>query len=155
MTGLSGVQPMYNSGYDVMLHTLRNNPEDARQKFHKILQDAVEKQGKGSTPGAYGTDTSKGIFPGQEKKAQGGVTVSGPLDRLSSAKLLDACYEMEAIFIGTMLKQMQKTVYETDFFGKSIAKDIFRDMLYDEYAKLMAKSDQIGLARQIYKQLRG
>ncbi len=70
-------------------------------------------------------------------------------------KLLDVCYEMEAIFIGQMLKTMRKTVMETDFFGKSLARDIFNDMLYDEYAKVMAKSDEFGLARQMYKQLSG
>jgi flagellar protein FlgJ len=60
---------------------------------------------------------------------------------------------MESIFIGQMLRTMRNTVMETDFFGKSMAKDIFNDMLYDEYAKLMARTDQFGLARQIYNQL--
>jgi flagellar protein FlgJ len=73
---------------------------------------------------------------------------------MSDRELLDVCYEMESIFVGQMLKTMRKTVMETDFFGKSMAKDIFNDMLYDEYAKLMAKSDAFGLARQIYDQLR-
>ncbi|MBA7623647.1 hypothetical protein ES703_31045 [subsurface metagenome] len=69
-------------------------------------------------------------------------------------KLLDVCYDMEALFIGNMLTAMRKTVDESDFFGKSIVKDIFRDMLYDEYAKVMARTDQLGLGRQIYNQLR-
>jgi len=73
---------------------------------------------------------------------------------MSDEELLDVCYEMESIFVGQMLKTMRNTVMETDFFGKSMAKDIFNDMLYDEYAKLMAKSDAFGLARQIYDQLR-
>jgi flagellar protein FlgJ len=71
----------------------------------------------------------------------------------SDNKLLDLSYEMESIFIGQMLRTMRNTVMETDFFGKSMAKDIFNDMLYDEYAKLMARTDQFGLARQIYNQL--
>jgi flagellar protein FlgJ len=74
---------------------------------------------------------------------------------MSDKELLEVCYEMESIFVGQMLKTMRKTVMETDFFGKSMAKDIFNDMLYDEYAKVMAKSDAFGLARQIYTQLRG
>jgi flagellar protein FlgJ len=73
---------------------------------------------------------------------------------LSDKKLLDVCYEMESIFIGQMLKTMRQSIGETDLFGKSMAKDIFNDMLYDEYARLMAKSDQFGLARQIYSQIR-
>jgi flagellar protein FlgJ len=68
-------------------------------------------------------------------------------------KLMDLCYDMEALFIGTMLKSMRKTIVENDFFGKSLAKDIFQDMLYDEYAGLMARTDQFGLAHQIYNQL--
>jgi len=68
-------------------------------------------------------------------------------------KLLDVCYEMESLFIGNMLKSMRKTVMESGFFGKSIAKDIFQDMLYDEYAKSMARTGQLGLAKQIYNQL--
>lgn len=74
-------------------------------------------------------------------------------EKTEDEKLLNICYEMESIFIGNMLDAMRKTIDESDFFGKSIAKDIFRDMLYDEYAKVMARSDQLGLARQIYDQL--
>ena len=68
-------------------------------------------------------------------------------------KLMDLCYDMEAMFVGNMLKSMRKTITENEFFGKSLAKDIFQDMLYDEYAKLMARTDQFGLAHQIYNQL--
>ncbi len=68
-------------------------------------------------------------------------------------KLMDLCYDMEAMFVGNMLKSMRKTIIENDFFGKSLAKDIFQDMLYDEYAKLMARTNQFGLAHQIYNQL--
>jgi flagellar protein FlgJ len=70
-----------------------------------------------------------------------------------SKKLLDVCYEMESLFIGNMLKAMRKTVDESALYGKSFASQIFNDMLYDEYANIMARSDQFGIARQIYKQL--
>ena len=60
---------------------------------------------------------------------------------------------MEALFIQIMLKSMRETVHESGFFGKSLAKDIFSDMLYEEYSKIMAKSGQLGLAKEIYKQL--
>jgi len=68
-------------------------------------------------------------------------------------KLMDASQQMEALFIQIMLKSMKKTVHESDFFGKSLAKDIFSDMLYEEYSKIMAKSGQFGLAKEIYDQL--
>jgi flagellar protein FlgJ len=90
---------------------------------------------------------------------ENGLPVDGGRPRDDSAaartdrKLLDACYEMESIFVGYMLRSMRRTIDESDFFGKSMAKDIFRDMLYDEYAKTMARTDQLGIARQIYNQL--
>ena len=70
-----------------------------------------------------------------------------------NAKLMDASQQMEALFIQIMLKSMRKTVHESGFFGKSLAKDIFSDMLYEEYSKIMAKSGQFGLAKEIYEQL--
>ena len=83
------------------------------------------------------------------------LTNAGPVGRdENDRKLLDACYEMESIFVGLMLKTMRKAVPQSGFFGESLANDIFRDMLYDEYAKIMARSDQLGIARQIYDQLR-
>jgi len=90
-----------------------------------------------------------GTATNPEKTVETGSKGKRPVDK----KLLSVCRDMEALFTGIMLKSMKKTIHENDFFGKSIAKDIFSDMLYDEYAKLMAKTDQIGLARQIYDQL--
>jgi flagellar protein FlgJ len=95
------------------------------------------------------------ILQSEMKRGEGAETAQSNGHRgMSDKALLDVCYEMESIFVGQMLKTMRKTVMETDFFGKSMAKDIFNDMLYDEYAKVMAKSDAFGLARQIYTQLR-
>ncbi len=85
----------------------------------------------------------------KQQLARSNLEGKKPVDK----ELLSACRDMEALFTGIMLKSMRETIHENNFFGKSIAKDIFSDMLYDEYAKLMAKTDQIGLARQIYDQL--
>ena len=80
-------------------------------------------------------------------------TGNKPAPEETDKKLMDLCYDMEAMFVGNMLKSMRKTIIENDFFGKSLAKDIFQDMLYDEYAQSMARTDQFGLAHQIYNQL--
>ena len=108
----------------------REDPVKRAGEFERILQAEIKRAGEADTA---------------QQKGNGGM---------SEDELLDVCYEMESIFVGQMLKTMRKTVMETDFFGKSMAKDIFNDMLYDEYAKVMAKSNAFGLARQIYTQLR-
>jgi flagellar protein FlgJ len=95
---------------------------------------------------ATGRDNGR---PDEVGRSRGDSTAAG-----TDRRLLDACYEMESIFVGSMIRSMRRTIDESDFFGKSLAKDIFRDMLYDEYAKTMARTDQLGIARQIYNQLR-
>ena len=97
---------------------------------------------------------------GNRTAVQKAVSQGEKFDRILSRKLenndkemLDACYGMETLFIEDLFKSMRRTIPKSDFFGQSLAKDIFRDMLYSEYAKIAAKSDQFGLARQIYEQL--
>ena len=117
---------------NVDIFQLKNREDPVRRagEFERILQ-AEMKRGEG-------VETAR-------SERHGGMP---------DKELLDICYEMESIFVGQMLKTMRKTVMETDFFGKSMAKDIFNDMLYDEYAKLMARSDSFGLAQQMFTQLR-
>ena len=123
----SSQYPLVNYRNEMLVDELRNQNSlekiKQNQKFGEILKKEINRVGK----------------PSKEKT--------------EDEKLLNICYEMESIFIGNMLDAMRKTIDESNFFGKSIAKDIFRDMLYDEYAKVMARSDQLGLARQIYDQL--
>lgn len=71
----------------------------------------------------------------------------------SKARLKEVSYELEAIFINQLLKEMRASIHKTSLFHGGYAEEIYESMLYDEYAKLMAKSDQFGLSKQIYEQL--
>ncbi len=68
-------------------------------------------------------------------------------------KLYEACQDFEAIFIKQMLNSMRKTVNKTGLLEGGMAEDVFEDMLYDEYSKLMAKNAKLGLTDLLYKQL--
>jgi len=68
-------------------------------------------------------------------------------------RLKEVSYELEAIFINQLLKEMRRSVHKVPFLHGGYAEEVFEDMLYDEYAKLMAKSDHFGFAKQIYDQL--
>lgn len=68
-------------------------------------------------------------------------------------KMREVCHEFEAIFIKQMLDAMRKTVPESGFTGGSLTEDIFEDMLYDEYAKAMSRTANLGIADMMYKQL--
>ncbi|MGC8766597.1 MAG: rod-binding protein [Brevinematia bacterium] len=64
-------------------------------------------------------------------------------------KLKEVAKEFEAIFVNMMLKEMRKSINETGFL-KGFREDIFRDMLYWEYSKLIANNTKFGIAESIY-----
>lgn len=64
--------------------------------------------------------------------------------------LREAAREFESYFIGVMLKQMRKTVAEGGLVEKSESRKQFESMLDEEYAKLLAKDEGIGLGAAIY-----
>ncbi|MCX8029621.1 MAG: rod-binding protein [Brevinematales bacterium] len=63
-------------------------------------------------------------------------------------KLKEVSEEFEAIFVNIMLKEMRKSINETGFL-KGFREDIFRDLLYWEYSKLISKNTNLGIAEKI------
>jgi flagellar protein FlgJ len=67
--------------------------------------------------------------------------------------LEEACLDFEALFIKQMLDSMRKTVPESGMMDGGMAEDVFEDMLYDEYSKLMARTSDLGIAEMMQQQL--
>ncbi len=57
--------------------------------------------------------------------------------------------EMERLFLYELLKEMRKTIEQSRLFPKNSTKEIYYDMLNDAFAGEMAKSGQLGIAKQI------
>lgn len=72
-----------------------------------------------------------------------------PVDR----RLMDACVEMESLFVARMLKEMRKTVHKGEWMHGGFAEEVFEDMLYDEHAMTLSKTSNLGLAKLIYNEL--
>ena len=68
-------------------------------------------------------------------------------------KLMEACHDMEAIFISKMLKEMRKNVGRNEWLHGGFAEEIFEDMLYDEYSKQISKNSNMGLAKMLYDEM--
>ncbi len=71
-------------------------------------------------------------------------------------ELYNACVEFEALFIKQMLDSMRKTVEKTSLTDSptdATGRDFFEDMLYDNYAKKMAETANLGIAKMMYLQL--
>lgn len=70
-------------------------------------------------------------------------------------KLREACQEMEAVFVNQLLRQMRATVPKGELVEESAGSAIYKDMLDEEYSKLIAKSpSNMGIAEMLYKQLK-
>ena len=68
-------------------------------------------------------------------------------------KLKAVATEFEVLFAKQMLDSMRATLNtENDLFHGGMAQDIFEDMLYEEYARMMARTGSLGVADIIYNQ---
>ncbi|MCB1189401.1 MAG: rod-binding protein [Leptospiraceae bacterium] len=68
-------------------------------------------------------------------------------------RLYNASVEFESIFVKMMLNQMKKSVQKSGLIDGGYAEEIFEDMLYDEYARMISSNEALGLAEQVYTSL--
>ena len=71
-------------------------------------------------------------------------------------ELMDACKEFEAYFLEQVFKGMEKTVVKADNSSSSIDTmvDFYKDELYKKLAKTSTETNSIGLAKQMYEQMK-
>ena len=69
------------------------------------------------------------------------------------AKLKETCKEFESLFINMMMKEMRKTVPESELLSSSFATDTYQEMLDEEISKSASKGNGIGIADAMYKQI--
>ncbi|MBR1536257.1 MAG: rod-binding protein [Treponema sp.] len=101
--------------------------------------------------GSFTSQSDKNALPVGAAANQANPHVqSQKIDRTS--KLYEKSLEMESYVVKMMLSSMRKTVMKADG-ESSYAKNMYEDMLYDEYATMMTKNAGFGLADQMYLQL--
>lgn len=83
-----------------------------------------------------------------------------PLSRLkalahggSKTQIDKAAQDFEAMFLSQMLAPVFKGIKTDGLFGGGHGEDAFRSMLYDDYAKEIAKSGGIGIADAVRNEL--
>lgn len=67
----------------------------------------------------------------------------------SRAEIKQVADEFESLFLNLVLKSMRNTVQKSGFVDGGNAEDIYRQMLDDEYSKMMATQRSTGIANQI------
>lgn len=65
------------------------------------------------------------------------------------AAIDQAARDFEAMFVTEMIRPMMDTIEVNDTFGGGKGEEVFRGMLVDEYGKLVARTNGIGLASHV------
>ncbi len=100
-----------------------------------------------------GTNPATALAPTLQGLASPTGKAASALDdavKSKDTKRTDAAAEdFEAVFISEMLKPMFEMVEVNDTFGGGKGEEVFRDMMVQEYGKMVARQGGIGLASQI------
>ena len=84
-------------------------------------------------------------------------TATDELSRRSESKdsgeLREVCEEFESLFVKMMLDSMRATLSDDTLIPKNSGEKLFEDKLYDEYAKNISKTADLGIADMMYDQL--
>ncbi|MCR5724853.1 MAG: rod-binding protein [Treponema sp.] len=108
--------------------------------------------GTGFSDSYKGADAKESRPIGAAANQAHSTAKQGTIDRTS--ELYEKSLEMESYIVKMMLSSMRKTIVRADG-SNDFARNMYEDMLYDEYATAMTKNAGFGLADQMYLQLSG
>ncbi|MDR2922973.1 MAG: rod-binding protein [Treponema sp.] len=102
------------------------------------------------------TAASAGHDNADESPAAGTSASSSKFAKIDKAdKLYEQCVELEIFLVKTLLGSMRNTVQKSGLINEGYAGKMYEDMLYDEYAKDLAKNANFGMAEMAYLELTG
>ena len=99
------------------------------------------------------TTTDPSLSVEQTRNGKFQSIIKNKLNNKDQKKLYEACQDLEAVWLSKMMEIMRSTIDRSDFIPRSFADETFESMLYDEYAKSMSKTGQIGIAEVLYQQI--
>ncbi len=106
--------------------------------------------------GTYTAEKDKTAKP--QGFAMNSRTANGKLPVIDkTSELYEQSLELENYMVKMMLSSARKTVMKSNLYGddNSYARDMYEDMMYDNYAEALTKNAGFGLADQIYIELSG
>ncbi len=80
-------------------------------------------------------------------------TPGGGAGKGTPDKAREVAQEFEAFFLSQVLDQMFKGIKSDGLFGGGVAEGVYRELLNDEYAKVISRSGGVGLADAVYREI--
>ena len=84
---------------------------------------------------------------------EGAPTPGRGAGRGTPDKAREVSQEFEAFFLSQVLDQMFKGIKSDGLFGGGIAEGAYREMLNDEYARVISRTGGIGIADAVYREI--
>ncbi|MBM7865369.1 hypothetical protein GTO89_01120 [Heliobacterium gestii] len=117
--------------------------------FQRLMEEQLQK----NAPAGGEKTTQAGSSTGSGAQPAAGAAMTEAEKEKERKRLRNSCQEFEALFLQQMLKGMRSTVVKSDLIEEAPGRKIWESMLDEEYAKQMAKREEIGLAKMLYKEL--
>ncbi|MDR0511941.1 MAG: rod-binding protein [Treponema sp.] len=70
-------------------------------------------------------------------------------------ELFELTLELEGILVQNLIRGMRNTIQRTNLIDTGFAGQIYEDMLFDEYARIVTRNASFGFAEMAYRQLTG
>lgn len=96
----------------------------------------------------YNTLVSQNLTGSYSTEALQKKIAGADADTASDEELMEACKSFESYFVEQVIKEMKKTVKSEEEEGDYM--QYFGDTLYQEYAKAVTESGQLGIAQMMY-----
>jgi flagellar protein FlgJ len=103
----------------------------------------------------YGSDIIKDTYKKiqQDSAAEFEDLLNKARAEKDKQRLKEACREMEAVFINTVLQRMRATIVRDGLIKESLGEEIFTAMLDEELARKISMGEGTGIADLLYRQL--
>jgi peptidoglycan hydrolase FlgJ len=134
---LNNVNNIVNDG---LVDRAKNQANDV-SKFEETLRRAASQANAVDTPDSEPADSR----PPSSRFAK--------IDKTD--KLYEQCVELEIFLVKNLISSMRNTVQKSNLINEGYAGKMYEDMLYDEYARDLAKNANFGLAEMAYLELTG
>ena len=92
-------------------------------------------------------------IPSQDNTSKLSNKLESAYTEKDDKKLKETCKEFESLFISMMMKEMRKTVPESELLSSSFATDTYQEMFDEEISKSASKGNGIGIADAMYRQI--
>ena len=113
---------------------------------------ALDSRMRTSDPSAFEEMLRRAQGQSQEGSTQ---LSSGLPPVVQNPELYELCLELETILVKNLLTGMRSTIMKSNLIDTGFAGEVYEDMLYDEYAKLMTRNASFGFAEMAYRELSG